>query len=400
MTDGTVLPAPRPMAVDRSPTVALFDEVQRLRARGVRVVDLSKGEPDFATPEHISAAAIEALHRGQTHYTPSRGLPALRDAIAAKLLRENDVDVDPGTGVLVTPSAKHALFVALAGLLAPGDEVLVPSPAWVSYAAMAGLSGARAVPLELGPNERLSAARLHELVSPRTRVLLVNSPNNPTGHMLDAAELEAIVEVARRHDLVVVSDEIYEKIAFDGRVHRSVAAVLPERTLTVNGFSKGFAMTGWRLGYLAGPAPLLEPALVVHEHSVSCAASFAQHAGIAALEGDQGPIEQMRATYERRRDTMVRGLAGVPGLSVQAPQGTFYLFLDIQGLGYGSSADTADALLSEAGVVVVPGTAFGAGGEGRVRLSFATADDELDDAVARFKDFSGSSWGGAGAAGR
>ncbi|WP_328620079.1 pyridoxal phosphate-dependent aminotransferase [Streptomyces sp. NBC_00354] len=378
--------AQRLSQVERSATVAMLDTVHRLRATGVEVLDLGGGEPDFETPPHIGAAATRALQEGDTHYTPSRGLPELLRAIAAKLSAENRITVDPAAGVIVTPSAKHALFVALMTVLDPGDEVIVPTPAWVSYAAMAGLAGARAVSAELRAEDgfRITRRLLESCVTARTRAVLVTTPNNPTGRVLDLAEAADIVAFAVDHDLVVITDEIYEKIVYDGREHLSIASLpgAADRTLTVNGFSKGYAMTGWRLGYLAGPEALVTPALKVHEHTVSCASSFVQRGGIAALTGPQDGVHAMAKEYEARRDLVVGALNALPGVSCALPEGAFYAFADIRATGL-TSAEFAQWLLAQTGVVVAPGTAFGAGGEGCVRLSFAASRSVLERAAER-----------------
>ncbi|MEV6712829.1 pyridoxal phosphate-dependent aminotransferase [Lentzea sp. NPDC051208] len=379
--------ARRVAGVERSATVAMLETVQHLRASGASLVDLSRGEPDFTTPSGITEAAIHALRSGQTHYSPSRGLPGLRAAVAAKLAKDNGILVNPADGVIITPSAKHALYAALTALLDPGDEVVIPSPGWVSYAAMVSLAGATPVPLPLDPSSgfRISRDDLAAAITPNTRVLLVNSPNNPTGRVLDPAELEAVVSVARAHDLIVISDEIYEHLRYDGRSHLSPAAHLPENTLTVNGFSKGYAMTGWRLGYLAGPEDLISATLKVHEHSVSCAATFAQIAGQAALTGGTGAVVAMLAAYTRRRDLLVRGLNALPGITCAAPEGSFYAFPDIRATHLPDAAEFADWLLREAGVVTTPGSAFGPGGQGHLRLSFAASEEELEEALARIE---------------
>lgn len=379
------LVASRFTGLARSATVAQHDLVQSMRAAGTQVLDLGTGEPDFPTPDHISAAATTALHDGHTHYTASRGLPALRRAIAAKLVDDNRITVDPDSDVVVTPSAKHALFVALATVLDPGDDLLVPTPSWVSYQSMAHLLGARAVSAPLGDGFRLTRDVLEEHRTPRTKAILVNTPNNPTGRALDAEEAAAVADFAREHDLVVVADEIYEKIRYDDREHFSIAALpgCADRTLTVNGFSKGYAMTGWRLGYLAGPTALVAQALKVHEHTVSCAASFAQHGGIAALEGPQDPVRDMVSEYAARRKLLVDGLNALPGFACALPDGAFYAFPDIRGTGFTDSAEFAAWLLRRAAVSVTPGSAFGAGGEGHLRLSFATSREAITEALDR-----------------
>lgn len=373
--------------LERSATIALHDVVSELRAAGKTIVDLAKGEPDLPTPAVITDAAVAALRDGHTRYTVSRGLPELRAAIARKLSADNEIQADPDEGIVVTPSAKHALFVAMMTLLDPGDEIIVPSPGWVSYRAMAHLVGARAVPARLNGADgfRLTKEILSGCLTDRTRAVLVNTPNNPTGRVLDATELDALAEFATEHGLFVITDEIYETIRFRGSPHLSIAArpECADRTLTVNGLSKSHAMTGWRLGYLAGPADLMSVALKVQEHTVSCATSFVQHAAIAALTGAEDDVVQMVSEYGRRRDLVVSALDGLGGVSCPPPDGTFYAFPDISGAGHGNSAEFAEWLLREAGVATVPGTAFGPGGEGHVRLSFAVPTPDLESALDR-----------------
>ncbi|MFF1453603.1 pyridoxal phosphate-dependent aminotransferase [Streptomyces sp. NPDC058274] len=380
--------APVAASIGRSPTVALLDEVQRQKARGVDVVNLSGGEPDFATPDHVVRPAVEALQAGFTHYTASRGILELREAIAGKLHADNGIVADPGTDIIVTPSAKHGMFIALAGVIGPGDEVLVPSPAWVSYAPMITLLGGRAVDVPLDPRDgfTITAEQLSAAVTPRTRAILVNTPNNPTGRMLTAAEADAIAEVAGRHDLAVLADEIYEYIRYDGRPHRSLAAWpgCEGRTLTINGFSKSYAMTGWRLGYVAGPAAVMRDVVKVQEHTVGCAASFVQRGALAALSGESRvAVDEMVASYDARRRLLVGALNKIPGISCADPEGAFYVLPDISRLGFGSAQEFSAWLIERAGVVVTPGSAFGPTAEQHVRLSFAASSDTLTAAVDR-----------------
>lgn len=382
--------AARFAGIEPSATFAVLEQVHALRAQGVSVVDMGGGEPDFDTPDHVVEEACGALRAGFTHYTPSRGIPELTAAVAEKLAKDNGVHVEASTDVLITPSAKNALFTALVTLLDPGDEILIPSPGWVSYDAMARLAGARPVPVALDGRTgfRLTREALEAQVTPRTKALLVNSPNNPTGRMLDAEEAAALAGFATDHDLYVVSDEIYEKIRYGGVPHRSPAALpgLAERTLLVNGFSKAYAMTGWRLGYVAGPTPVIAQMLKVQQHSVGCAGSFVQRGGLAALTGPQQPVDAMGEEYRARMERIVRGLDALPGVRCPQPQGGFYVFPDITGTGCADSADFARRLLTDAAVAVVPGTAFGPGGEGHVRLSFATSRERIDEALRRMAD--------------
>ncbi|MFJ4680834.1 pyridoxal phosphate-dependent aminotransferase [Kitasatospora sp. NPDC088783] len=373
--------------IEKSATFAVLELVQSLRAQGVKVLDLGGGEPDFDTPAHITAEGAGALAGGFTHYTASRGIPELLTAISRKLAEDNGVSVDPATEVIVTPSAKNALFTALTTLLDPGDELLVPTPGWVSYHSMAHLIGAVPVdvPLDGDDGFRITRELLESRITDRTKVILVNTPNNPTGRALDAAEAEAVAAVADEHDLFVVSDEIYEKIVYGGTKHVSPAS-LPAgagRTLLVNGFSKAYAMTGWRLGYVAGPAPVISEMLKVQQHSVGCAGSFVQRGGLAALTGPQDAVQEMTDEYAARMELIVAGLDSLPGVSCPRPEGAFYAFPDIRGTGFASSAEFATWLLSEAGVAVMPGSAFGPGGEGHIRLSFATSREVITEAIDR-----------------
>lgn len=376
----------RVRGLEESVTVALHDRVQALRAEGRKLWDIGVGDPDFDTPEAIRQAAVTALAQGQTHYTASRGQPELLRAIAHKLREDNQLDIEPAQ-VLVTPSAKHALFAAVMTLVDPGDEVIIPTPSWVSYKSIVQLAGGLPVeaPLSAHQGYRITPEALARHVTPRSRVLLVNSPNNPTGRVLDAAEVDAVAQFARAHDLVVISDEIYERLVFEPHRHLSVAThpAARERTLTVNGFSKAYAMTGWRLGYLAGPRPLIDAALKVHQHTVSCVSGFVQAGGLAALRGDQSQARAMLQHYAARARQVVAALRGVPGIRCDAPEGGFYVFADVSGTAQGDGDRFADWLLSAAGVVVTPGSAFGTGGQGCIRIALTAPDTVLGEAMAR-----------------
>ncbi|WP_371493601.1 pyridoxal phosphate-dependent aminotransferase [Kitasatospora sp. NBC_00374] len=378
--------AARFSGIEKSATFAVVDTVRALRAQGVHVLDLGSGEPSFDTSAHITAEASKALLGGFTHYTPSRGLPELLEAIAGKLARDNAVVVDPATDIIVTPSAKHALYISMMSVLDPGDEVIIPTPSWVSYQSMARLAGARPVAARLSAQDgfRLSRALLERYVTERTKALLINTPNNPTGRALTRQEAFEVAEFAAEHDLLVITDEIYEKVLY-GAEHLSLAS-LPAaagRTLVVNGFSKGYAMTGWRLGYVAGPGDVIGEMVKVQEHSVGCAGSFVQRGGLAALTGAQDFIREMVDEYAVRREVIVAGLNALPGVSCELPEGALYAFPDISATGLGTSAQFAAWLLEEAGVAVTPGSAFGPGGEGHVRLSFATSRDVIEAALER-----------------
>ena len=369
-----------------SPTLAVSDRARQLKAQGIDVIDLGGGDPDFITPQHIRAAAIDAMNAGDTHYVASAGIPSLRKAIAEKLRSDNGVEVDPNGGVIVTPGGKQALFEAALTFVERGVEVMIPEPAWVSYGPMVELAGGTPVPVTLNPDDkwRLTSEALADAWTPAARILLINSPNNPTGRVLDDVELAAIAAFAQERDLLVFSDEMYEKILYDGQRHTSIATLpgMAERTLVFNGLSKAYAMTGWRLGYVAGPQPFLQQIEKVHSHSVTCATSFVQKAGVVALTGPQEFIGQMVSAWDRRRRNLADRLNAVKGVSCPLVEGAFYAFVDIRGTGM-TSTQAADLFLQEAHVAVTPGVAFGASGEGHVRLSFATSDELLEDAADR-----------------
>jgi aspartate aminotransferase len=371
--------------LERSATIALYDKVRLLQAEGRAVLDLGGGQPDQPTPSVVTDAAVTALRDGRTRYTTSRGLPELRAAITEKLATDNGIHADPDTDVVVTPSAKHALFVAMMTVLNPGDEVITPSPSWVSYRVLAHLAGGRAVPADTTPDFRITEESLQRARTERTRAILLNTPNNPTGRALRAEEADAVAAFAIEHDLIVITDEIYERFRYDQVPHLSMAARqdCADRTLTVNGLSKSHAMTGWRLGYLTGPADLITDAVKVVEHTVSCATSFVQHAAVTAITEADRAVGSVVDEYTKRREMVIAALDGQAGIACPAPEGTFYAFPDIRAAGRGGSAEFAEWLLAEAEVAVVPGTAFGAGGEGHVRLSFAVPTDTLAVALGR-----------------
>lgn len=375
-----------------SPTIGVSDRARQLKAEGIDVIDLGGGDPDFITPAHIRQAATDAMNAGDTHYVASAGTPAFRKAIAAKLKSENQIEVDPATEVIVTPGGKASLFQAMLALVEPGVDVLVLEPGWVSYVPMIEMAGGRAIPVPLSGDDdwRVTRELLERALTPQTRGVLFNSPNNPTGHVMSDAELRDLSEFAIEHDLLVFADDMYEKIVFDGRVHTSIASLpgMRERTLTFNGLSKAYAMTGWRLGYVAGPAVFINQIAKVHSHSVTCATSFAQAGGVAALTGPQEFIGEMVAAWDRRRIAVCDGLSALKGVSCPRVDGAFYAFPDIRETGL-SSIEFSDLMLRDAHVALVPGVAFGQAGEGYVRLSFATADDLLEKAVARMGDVLG-----------
>ena len=377
--------ARRVTSIAPSPTVAVSDRARQLQAAGHDVVDLGGGDPDFPTPAHIVAAAADAMEAGDTHYVASPGIPELRRAIVEKLRRENGLTYSVDE-IIVTPGGKPAIFAAIMTLIDRGDEVLILDPGWVSYAPEVVIAEGVpvGVPLSAGDNFAITEERLRPYITPRTRALILCTPNNPTGRVATEEELATVARLAQEHNFYVLSDEIYEKLVYDGAVHRSIAALpgMWERTLTLNGFSKAYAMTGWRLGFLAAPQPIVKQILKVHSHSVTCAASFSQRGAIVALNGPQDFIGEMVTAYDRRRHLVTDGLNAIPGVRCTLPQGAFYALADIRGTGL-TSTECAELLITEGGVAVTPGNAFGAAGEGFIRLSYATSDELLQRSLAQ-----------------
>lgn len=373
-------------SVPGSPTTLMMQKGRELAAAGHDVINLAGGEPDFDTPGHIVEAAFKAIQAGDTHYPPSFGTPALLEAIVAKLKRENNVHHITPAQVLVTPGGKWAIYVTLAVTLNPGDEVLVLDPSWVSYAPMVQLNRGVPVrvPLPSHDNFTISEELLRRYISPRCKLIMVNSPNNPTGRVLTRSEIDAIVKVAVEHDLYVMTDEIYEHILFDGAQHMSLAAEpgMAERTIIVNGFSKAYAMTGWRLAWLAGPAPVMKLARTYQTQSVTSAASFTMAAGVAALNGPQDRVHEMTAAYAQRRRFVLDALEEIPGIECPPIEGAFYVFPKFTATNK-DSLEIANLLLEKALISTTPGIAFGEAGEGHVRFSIATHMHDLERTVER-----------------
>lgn len=379
-------------AIAGSETLRIMAAVERLRARGVRVVSLAAGEPDFETPAHIRAAAVQALAEGRTRYTPNAGIPALRSAIAEKLGRENGVPY-AAEEVVVTSGAKQALFNACFALFGPGDEVLIPAPYWVSYPAMVRMARAEPVIVqsEFGAGYKVTPDAIRSALTRRTRGLILNSPSNPTGAVYDEGELAALAEVCLEGDLRIISDEIYEKLSYGPGITPSIAAIAPQvraRTVTVNGFSKAYAMTGWRLGYGAAPRHVADAIGVVQSHTTSNASSISQYAGLAALterQTTEGAVRAMREEFRRRRDLLLSGLQGLAGVESVVPEGAFYVFTDLGEVaaGAGGSEAFCARLLERQALALVPGSAFGM--ERHVRWSFAASQEDIEEGVRRFR---------------
>ncbi|MBA2777072.1 MAG: pyridoxal phosphate-dependent aminotransferase [Chloroflexia bacterium] len=376
-----------------SPTLAVSEAARQLKSQGVDVIDLGGGDPDFITPQHIRDAAVAAMNAGETHYVGGTGTPEFRKAISNKLQQDNRIVAHHNSDILVTPGGKFALFLAAQAFVEPGVDVMVLEPAWVSYIPIVELAGGRAISVGLDPDANFKITRdiLESHVTPATRIIMLNSPNNPTGRVMTREETEILASFAVEHDLMVWTDEIYEKIVYDRRQHISIATFegLVERTLTFNGLSKAYAMTGWRLGYVAGPKEWISQMSKVNSHATTCATSFAQAGGVAALSGPQEIIDEMVQAWDRRRHLITEGINGVRGLRSSLVEGAFYSFVDAREVDT-DSVRLADRILNEVHVGVVPGIAFGASGEGHFRLSFATSDDALERTIDRLTGMFGA----------
>jgi len=368
--------------------LATGTRVRELTAEGRDIVQLHIGEPDFDTPEHVIEAAREALADGYTHYAPPLGMPAFREAIAVDTAGRLGVRVEPGR-VVVTPGAKPVLAYALTTVVDPGDEVIVPDPGFPIYASMVRVLGGVPVPIPLraGLEHRLDLDELRALVSPRTRMLILNSPNNPTGGMLTRSDLEGVASIALANDLVVLTDEIYSRLIHEGENHSLLQIEgMAQRTIVLDGLSKTYAMTGWRLGWGIVPAPLVEPFERLIINTVTCTAAYAQLAGVAALTGPQEPVAAMLAEFRERRRLIVAGLDALPGVTATAPPGAFYVFPDVSGTGL--DGDTfRRRMREEAGVSMVAGSDFGDVATDHVRISYANSQANLGVALKRMAAF-------------
>ncbi|HVF73384.1 MAG TPA: pyridoxal phosphate-dependent aminotransferase [Chthoniobacterales bacterium] len=369
-------------------TLSIDSKAKAMKAEGIDVCGFGAGEPDFDTPEHIKAAAIAALESGFTKYTPTSGLPELRQAIAEKLEADNQLSYR-ASQIVVSSGAKHSCYNAILATCQPGDEVLIPAPYWVSYPDMVRLAGAEPVIVQTSERNgwKMRAADFENAMTPRTKMVILNSPGNPSGSVYTREELEGIVEVASEEDIYILSDEIYEKLVYDDTKHVSIASLSKEAydlTITVNGFSKAYAMTGWRLGYMAAPEAVAKAVDNIQSHSTSHPCSFAQKGALAALKGDQQGLADMRDEFSMRRDYMYDRITKIPNITAVKPQGAFYILVNISQLGL-SSQNFADRLLSKANVAVVPGAAFG--DDRTVRLSYATSIDIIKKGLDRFQDF-------------
>ncbi len=380
--------ATRVKELSPSLTLAIDSKAKAMKAEGIEVCSFGAGEPDFDTPEHIKAAAMAGLEMGFTKYTPSSGIPELRQAIAEKLKAENGIDYSAHQ-IIVNCGAKHSCFNAIMAVCNPGDEVIIPAPYWVSYPEMVKLAGA--IPVIVSTTEengwKITPEDFENAMTPRTKMIIINTPGNPTGSVYTREELKALLEVAEEEEITILSDEIYEKLVYDDTEHVSIASLSKaanDLTITVNGFSKSYSMTGWRLGYTAAPDSVAKVMDSMQSHSTSNPCSFAQKGALAAIKGDQQCVVDMREEFNLRREYMYGRLSSISRISAVKPLGAFYILANIEGLGL-TSTNFSDRLLSKANVAVVPGIAFG--DDRTIRLSYATGMDIIKTGLDRIEEF-------------
>ncbi len=380
-------PAARMEALPFSEIRVMMEKATQMQKNGEDVIHMEIGRPDFDTPEIIKQAANTALANGNVFYTSNYGTPELRQAIADKLKRDNGVDYK-AEEILVTIGVGEGTYAAVAAFTEPGDEILVPDPVWLNYIHVPHFFGA--VPVSYALKEendyQIDLDQIESLITPKTKMLVINSPGNPTGVVQSRETLERLADIAKKHNLIVVSDEIYEKLVYGDAKHISIASLpgMKERTITLNGFSKCYSMTGWRLGYVAAPVEFIKAMVRVHQYINTCAPSFVQEAGITALEKAEPDVQEMVKEYQRRRDYAVSAINAIDGLSCKTPGGAFYIFVNIKSLNK-TSAEVADYLLEHAKVAAVPGSAFGPQGEGYIRLSYACSYERIVEAMERIQ---------------
>lgn len=380
-------PASRMEALPFSEIRVMMERATQMQKNGEDVIHMEIGRPDFDTPQVIKDAANTALANGNVFYTSNYGTPELRQAIADKLKRDNDIDYK-AEEILVTIGVGEGTYAAVAAFTEPGDEILVPDPVWLNYIHVPHFFGAVPVSYKLREENdyQIDLDEIEGLITPKTKMLVINTPGNPTGVVQSRETLEKLADIAKRHDLIVVSDEIYEKLVYGEAKHISIASLpgMKERTITLNGFSKCYSMTGWRLGYAAAPVEFIKAMVRVHAYINTCAPSFVQEAGITALEKAEPDVQEMVKEYQRRRDYIVSAINSIDGLSCRTPGGAFYIFVNIKALGK-TSAEMADYLLDHAKIAAVPGSAFGPQGEGYIRLSYACSYERIVEAMERLK---------------
>ncbi len=380
--------SPRLSQISPSLTLEITGKAKALKKDGVDIISFAAGEPDFDTPAHICAAARDAIDRGKTRYTPAKGMPELINAVREKFKRDNNLDY-PASSIIISCGAKHSLFNAFQAICREGDEVIIPSPYWVTYPEQVRLAGAEPVFLESVEKAGfpIDRERLISLITPRTRAMIVSSPANPSGSGYIRDDLEFLAELALKNDFYLVSDEIYENLVYDGFQAISIASLsrdIQDRTIVINGVSKSYAMTGWRIGYLAAPENVAKAINSFQSHSTSGPATPSQYAALAALTGDQSCVEERRRAFEERRDLIIGRLNSIDGISCTMPKGAFYAFPNISALGK-PSLELAAALLDQARIAVVPGIAFGA--DGNIRMSYADSLDNLNKGLDRLEEY-------------
>lgn len=379
--------AERMRLLEPSGTIYMSEKAREMAKSGRRVLHLEVGEPDFDTPDYIKEAAFEAIKNGFTHYTSSKGIPELREAISEDL-RKRGIEANPSEEIIVTPGTKHAIYCACFATLNPGDEVLVLAPTWPTHFTCVEFAEAKVIEVPCGDTYSLDEEALKESITKRSKMILIGSPNNPTGGVLGVEEIDFIADLAVDHNLLVLSDEIYDRILYDGVKIKSIGSLekVRGRVIVVNGFSKTYAMTGWRLGYVFANREITEAIDRIQQTTTTCPASFVQKAGIAALKGPQDPVKRMVEEYDRRRRLIVERLNGISGIRCAMPKGAFYVFPDFSSLNI-SSSEINSRLLEEEGVCSTSGSVFGRSGEGHLRLSYATSLEVISEALGKIKDF-------------
>lgn len=366
----------------------MFEKAKALERKGEKLIHFELGEPDFDTPQHIKDAAKRALDEGHTHYAPNAGILELREALAEKLEEENNLEVDPATQICVTVGSQEAAYLAVMCTIETGDEVLITDPGYYTYKNCIQMAEGKPVlvPLKKENEFRLDQEDLEKRLTSKSKMVIINSPCNPTGSVMTKDDLQAIDELAVKHDLLVVSDEIYEKITYDKQKHYSIAALSrdPDRVITVNGFSKAYAMTGWRVGYAVASKAITSAMVKMQQSAVSSGTTFAQKGAAAALRGPQEPLQKMLREFEKRREVIIDGLNKIEGFSVAKPKGAFYAFVDAKKLRK-PSMELSELFLNEAKVVTTPGIAFGENGEGYIRMSYAASIENIQEGLEHIK---------------